>query len=90
MHRYLDTWCSIHGFDGDKKRLPVYIIFVFDGAIDPCKTNRNKIHAARAEQLRKLAKKISVGVATSTDVKEFQKLRRKAVRFVGLGSNDCG
>ena len=85
VFKILDSWYAKHGFGEDKKKRlrPIWLIFMFDGCIDPTKTNRNRIHAERAELLGKLARKIAGGLATSDDIKQFQKVRKRAVRFVG-------
>ena len=43
---YLDKWSRAHNFEGNngKKMDPVYLIFVVDGRIDPCKKSRNNKH----------------------------------------------
>ena len=82
---YLDRWCRIHGFDGNNKGLkPVYIIFVVDGRIDPCKISRNKLHDDRQRELTLLRKRISSGNESADEVKRFKKLQHESLRYVWM------
>ena len=55
----MDDWCEKHGFDGDAKTKSIYIIFVVDGMIDPCKICRNTTHNQRQTQLKELWQRIT-------------------------------
>ena len=54
---YLQRWSRAHNFEGCRrgdanKMDPIYLIFVVDGRIDPCKKSRNKKHEMKKKVSR--------------------------------------
>ena len=66
---YLDRWSRAHNFEGNngKKMDPVYLIFVVDGRIDPCKKSRNNKHEMKKKKLAALGRKIRQQSAPDAD-----------------------
>ena len=61
---YLERWSRAHKFEGSrqgdaKKVEPIYLIFVVDGRIDPCKRSRNYKHESNEKKLAALRRKIN-------------------------------
>ena len=74
---YLDRWNKVHKFDGDgKKILPVYLIFVVDGRIDPYKISRNYGHDLKKKKVDSLRRRLIAKWKKEGSVPDSDDLRR--------------
>ena len=70
---FLDRWCKTHKFDGDGKKVaPIYLIFVVDGRIDPCKQNRNYVHELKKKKIAALSRQLKEKTS-AIDAKDLQR-----------------
>ena len=74
---YLERWSRAHNFDGCRrgdayKMDPIYLLFVVDGRIDPCKRSRNYTHELNKKKLAALRRMIKA-TTSAPDADDLQK-----------------